>query len=225
MIKSNQPVKKALPETTIERLSEYRRSLIRLVKENARPHIFSHELARLHSITAVQVRRDMMLIGYTSDASKGYEIEALVLCISEILDASEPQNVAIIGMGNLAQAITHYFDGKRPNLQIVMGFDIEPSKVDSDTFGIPCHHIDGFVEKCREYNIDIVILTCPRSVASSLIYPIECANVKGVLNFTSATLELPSNIYVEDYDIITLLEKVAYFSKPAACATSKPNNI
>ena len=215
MTQANMPVKKALPETTIERLSEYRRSLIRLVNEKARPHIFSHELAKLHSITAVQVRRDMMLIGYTSDTSRGYDIEALILFISGILDAQQPQNVAIIGMGNLAQAITHYFDGKRPNLRIVMGFDIEPSKVGSDTFGIPCYHIDQFVDKCREGNIDIAILTCPRSVASSLIYPLAYANVKGVLNFTSATLELPANVYIEDYDIITLLEKVAYFSKPA----------
>ena len=210
---SNTPVRKALPETTIERLSEYRRSLIRSSKENAQTHIFSHDLARLHSITAVQVRRDMMLIGYSSDTSKGYGIDALIQFISKILDSSEPQNVAIIGMGNLAQAITHYFDGKGHNLEIVMGFDIDADKIGSDTFGVPCYHIDDFVDKCRENNVEIAILTCPRSVASSLNYPLAYANVKGVLNFTSATLELPSNVYVEDYDIIKLLEKVAYFSK------------
>lgn len=207
------PVRKALPETTIERLSDYRRSLTRISRENAQTYIFSHDLARLHSITAVQVRRDMMLIGYSGDTSRGYDIEALIQFISNILDSSEPQNVAIIGMGNLAQAIAHYFDGKGHNLEIIMGFDIDTNKIGSDTFGVPCYHIDEFVEKSRESNVEIVILTCPRSVASSLNYPLAYANVKGVLNFTSATLELPSNVYVEDYDIIKLLEKVAYFSK------------
>jgi redox-sensing transcriptional repressor len=39
------------------------------------------------------------------------------------------------------------------------------------------------------------------------------SGVRGVLNFTSAYLNFPPEIYVEDYDIITLLEKVAYFVK------------
>ena len=37
--------------------------------------------------------------------------------------------------------------------------------------------------------------------------------IKGVLNFTSKPLNLPHGIVVENYDITTLLEKVAYFVK------------
>ena len=39
--------------------------------------------------------------------------------------------------------------------------------------------------------------------------------IKGVLNFTSAPLNFPQGIVVENYDITTLLEKVAYFVKVA----------
>ena len=46
-----------IPEKTIERLSEYRRVLLRL-KDNGRTHLFSHTLAEKLGITAVQVRRD-----------------------------------------------------------------------------------------------------------------------------------------------------------------------
>ena len=55
----------SLPGKTVERLSEYRRTLLSCLSEK-RNFIFSHDLAsRLH-ITAVQVRRDLMLIGYSS---------------------------------------------------------------------------------------------------------------------------------------------------------------
>lgn len=203
---------KVLPETTIERLSEYRRTLLRLAKDN-RTHIFSHELGGMHSISAVQVRRDLMLIGFSRDTNRGYDVALLAKFISDILDSEEPQNVAVIGVGNLAQAITHYFNGKRTKLKIVAGFDIDKKKIGYEIMGIKCFAIDEFVERCAELNIKIVLLTCPRSVATQMQGVIEQAGIRGVLNFTSASLNLNNDIYVEDYDIITLLEKVAYFSK------------
>ena len=54
-----------LPGKTVERLSEYRRTLLVCLSEN-RNYIYSHELASMLHITAVQVRRDLMLIGYSS---------------------------------------------------------------------------------------------------------------------------------------------------------------
>ncbi len=66
-----------LPEKTVERLSEYRRTLLECLTRG-KTHIFSHELARLHNITAVQVRRDLMLIGYSSLKKKGYDAKELV---------------------------------------------------------------------------------------------------------------------------------------------------
>ncbi len=59
----------ALPGKTVERLSEYRRALLECLAEK-RNFIFSHHLAASLHITAVQVRRDLMLIGYSSATQK-----------------------------------------------------------------------------------------------------------------------------------------------------------
>jgi redox-sensing transcriptional repressor len=48
-----------------------------------------------------------------------------------------------------------------------------------------------------------------------VVLPIINAGIRGVLNFTSAPLNFPQGIVVENYDITTLLEKVAYFVKVA----------
>ena len=37
--------------------------------------------------------------------------------------------------------------------------------------------------------------------------------IKGILNFTTIPLNVPSGVYLEEYDMITSIEKVAYFVK------------
>ena len=85
---------KSLPEKTIERLSEYRRTLHRCLDEG-KTHIFSHELANMHNITAVQVRRDIMFIGYASQGRRGYDIRELIGVIAGIMDPSDVLNLAL----------------------------------------------------------------------------------------------------------------------------------
>ena len=137
----------------------------------------------------------------------------LIDFIGTILDSSAGLNVGVIGMGNLAQAVTHYFNGKRSKLRITAAFDVDPGKVGHTVAGVPCYHMETFAETARRLDIRIVILTSPSSVAAGMVEPITEAGIRGVLNFTSTPLNFPDDIYVEDYDIITLLEKVAYFSK------------
>ena len=201
-----------IPEKTIERLSEYRRTLLSC-HEQGITHIFSHILAGIHGITAVQVRRDLMLIGFSSDTKKGYDVEVLIDFISEILDNPNVVNIGVIGIGHLGQALTKYFNGRRSKLSIVASFDVDPEKVGKAIDGIPCYDMNEFENKVAEHDIKIVILSSPTGVASELVLPIINAGIKGVLNFTSKPLNFPRGIFVENYDITTVLEKVAYFVK------------
>ena len=154
-----------------------------------------------------------MLIGFSSDTKKGYDVEVLIDFISSILDSRNPVNIAVIGMGHLGQAITKYFNGKGLKLKIIAAFDVDPEKVGKEVDHIPCYHMDRFEELVEDFDINIVILSSPTNVASELVVPIINAGIKGVLNFTSKPLNFPRGIVVENYDITTLLEKVAYFVK------------
>ena len=201
-----------IPEKTIERLSEYRRTLLSCHRQGI-THVFSHVLAGIHGITAVQVRRDLMLIGFSSDTKKGYDVQVLIEYISNILDSPTPMNIAVLGMGHLGQAITKYFNGKGLKLKITTAFDVDPEKVGKIIDGIPCYHMDTFEKEVEDKDISIVIVSSPTKVAPTLVLPIINAGIKGVLNFTSTPLNFPQGIVVENHDITTLLEKVAYFVK------------
>ena len=137
----------------------------------------------------------------------------LIDFINNILDSESTVNIAIIGMGHLAQAITKYFNGKGLKLRIIASFDIDPRKVGHVIDDIPCYHMDEFEDRVERLDISIVIVSSPTEVASGAGRTHNQCRHQGVLNFTSAPLHFPQGIVVENYDITTILEKVAYFVK------------
>jgi redox-sensing transcriptional repressor len=206
---------KKLPGKTVERLSEYRRALLGSLAEN-RSYIFSHEMAALLHITAVQVRRDLMLIGYGSVMRKGYDIRELIKTIGDIIDAQDGLNVAVIGLGNLGRAVTGYFKGKRTKLNVVATFDVDPQKVDKVISGVKCYHLDDLKRLIDDLDISIAVLTVPPDQARKVASLIVSQGIRGILNFTTVSLNVPENVHLEEFDMITSIEKVAYFVKENA---------
>ena len=62
-------------------------------------------------------------------------------------------------------------------------------------------------------NIAIGIITVPFERASETANRLVNAGITGILNFSSKPLNLPGHVYLEEYDMITSLEKVAYHTK------------
>ncbi len=203
---------KHLPHKTIERLSQYRRALL-LCHEKGKSHIYSHEIAKIQHITAVQVRRDLMLIGYTGTLRKGYNVKELIDLIGIIIDSEDGLHVAIIGMGNLGRALINYFAGKRSKLNIVAGFDTNPDKIGNTMSGVPCYSIEDMAKIVLENDIKIGILTVPADHAVATADLLVKAGIKGILNYTPKPVNVPKEVYLEEYDMITTLEKVAFYVK------------
>lgn len=201
-----------LPDKTVERLSQYRRNLL-ISLSKGKEFIFSHEIAQLLHITPVQVRRDIMLIGYNGTLRKGYDVKELIELIGRIIDTDNGQNVCIMGLGNLGKAILKYFSGKRPKLKILATFDTNTEKIGQLYAGVPVFHVEELKQKVEEMNISIGIITVPFDKANETAEHLVEAGIRGILNFSSKPLNLPDHVYLEEYDMITSLEKVAYHTK------------
>ncbi len=201
-----------LPDKTVERLSQYRRALLNYLS-GGKHHIFSHEIANLLHITAVQVRRDIMLIGYTGTLRQGYDAKELIDIIGKIIDTKEGQKVAVIGIGNLGRAIMGYFSGKRTRLTIVAAFDSNPEKVDRIYAGVPCYHSEKMMEIVRNEGISIAVISVPGEFAERVAQDLIMSGIKGIVNFSPKPLNVPQHVYLQEFDMLTMLEKVAYFVK------------
>jgi redox-sensing transcriptional repressor len=61
--------------------------------------------------------------------------------------------------------------------------------------------------------IEIGIITVPAQNASQTANELVAAGIKGLLNYTPKPIDVPDYVYLEEYDMITTLEKVAFYVK------------
>jgi redox-sensing transcriptional repressor len=204
--------KNKLPPRTVERLSKYRRLLSKF-KAAEEHFIFSHDLAHSLNLTSVQVRRDLMLIGISGNHRRGYQVNELMELISTIIDTESGQNIAIVGMGNLGAAVTNFIKKSDTKMNILAGFDIDVSKVGKEVAEVKCYHINTITEKIIELNIEIAVLTVSTDAVVDITKLLVEAGIRGILNFTSVHLDVPNEVYLKNYDIITSLEEIGFFIK------------
>ncbi len=199
-----------LPSNTVERLSLYRRKLLYYYPGD-KPFIHSHRLANLLKINPAHVRRDLMLIGFSGDVHKGYDIKKLIKKVGEAIDGPTYQKIAFVGIGDMGRAVAEYFNSDHSKLEIAVTFRLreEPKEQFPE---VHCYNISKMKDIIKQENIELVVLAVPRSRAQEIASQIIDTNVKGILNFTSVHIEAPEGVYVENFDIISRLEKLAYFT-------------
>jgi redox-sensing transcriptional repressor len=144
---------------------------------------------------------------------KGYDARELIDVISKLLDHKNGLNVIVIGMGNLGRAVTTYFTGKRPKLNIVATFDVDSNKTNRVISGVNCYHIKDLKDMIKTNKISIAIITSPPETTATIAESLVAAGIKGILNFTTTPVNVPESIFLEEFDMITSIEKVAYFVK------------
>ena len=203
---------KEIPEKTIERIILYRGLLIQ-ARPDAEPGIFSHQLARMAGFSSAQVRRDLMEIGYSGSPAHGYQREALIHSIGTMVDPAGREEVALAGIGYIGRAILAYFQGRSTHLEITAAFDVDPEKVDRVIHGCRCHPVDQMERIVRDRGIRIGILCVPADQAQSVADGFVAGGAKGILNYAPTRLQLPDDVYVENRDMITSVEKVAFFAR------------
>jgi redox-sensing transcriptional repressor len=116
-------------------------------------------------------------------------------------------------MGNLGRAITGYFRGKRTNLNVIAAFDIDPQKVDKVVAGVKCYPIDQIRKLKSELEITIAVLTVPPDQAVTVTALLVGNGIKGIMNFTTVPLNVPDNVHLEEFDMITRLKRLLTLSR------------
>lgn len=197
---------------TVSRLSRYRR-LLRTLQTDGIESIYSHELARHAVVTAAQVRRDLMAIGYSGSPNKGYDVTACAESISHFLDGSVRQDMALVGVGNLGHAVLAHFADESPSVRIVVAFDVDPGLTGTTIHQVRCFDASLMERIVREHGVQIAVLAVPGDVAQEAAETLVRAGVKSLISFASTPLAVPADIFVEYMDITAALESAAYFAR------------
>ncbi|MEZ4999964.1 MAG: hypothetical protein R2727_04630 [Bacteroidales bacterium] len=80
--------------------------------------------------------------------------------------------------------------------------------------GLKCFLMEDMESVMKENTITIAILTVPIACSQAVAEEAVRYGIRGILNFTTVSLNMPPDVYLEEYDMITSIEKViAYFAK------------
>jgi len=152
-----------------------------------------------------------MAIGYTGNPARGYAVGDLIRSIDGLFENKRDQKAALVGIGKLGRAILTYIALRKTQPVIVAAFDSDPAKAQGDIAGCPCHPLDTLPAVISREGITIGIVTVPAEAAQRVADLMLMAGVRGLLNFAPTPLKTPRWAVVENVDITTKLETVAFF--------------
>jgi len=204
------------PYRTIGRLTRYWRTLRDMSFGDTR-YIYSHLLAEKVQVTAAQVRRDLMAVGYTGTPAHGYDVIKLREHIEAFLfpASGEQQKAAIAGVGNFGRALLKFFSGRRPSLKIVASFEADPEKIDRVIGGCRCYPIEKAADVIRDKDITVGIIAVPDGESQYVANIFVEAGIRGIMNFARTPLRTPEGVYVEEIDLAMSMDRVAWFARQA----------
>ncbi len=196
---NNNENKKHISNAVIKRLPRYFRYLRELIKAGIM-RVSSKELADKMGTTASQIRQDLNCFGGFGQQGYGYNVKYLYNEISHILGVDCHFSAIIVGIGNLGKALATNPLFEKRGVKITGLFDIDEHVIGKTYEGITVMDSKKMCDFCKNNNIDIAILTTPKSVAYETALKLAKTGVKGILNFSNAELKLEDypNLHIEN---------------------------
>ena len=200
---------KNISQAVISRLPRYLRYLAEL-KDNNIERVSSNELSQIMNLTASQIRQDFNNFGGFGQQGYGYKVNYLYDEIAKILGLDKTHHLIIIGAGNLGQALANYMNFERRGFHFKGIFDSNEKlhgKKIRDMYVQPMEDLENFV---KENDIDIAVLTIPKTSAVKVAEQLVNYGVKAFWNFAHVDLKVPKDIVVENVHLSDSLMKLSF---------------
>jgi redox-sensing transcriptional repressor len=203
------PSDSTVPKVVVSRLSLYLRELQRLQK-CGQDTISSGQLGTLLGFSDAQVRKDLGFVGQFGYPGVGYRCDELVRAMRDILGTNHPWPVAMVGAGNLGQALLGYRGFGRQNFSIVAAFDADPAKIGQTIQGLRIQPVDELPATVEEKHVRLGMIVVPGPYAQEVADRLVAAGVEGIVNFAPVTLTLPPHVQVVGVDLAIELEQLSF---------------
>ena len=198
-----------ISKAVISRLPRYYRYLGELNDEGVE-RISSQELSELMKVTASQIRQDLNNFGGFGQQGYGYNVKNLYDEIGNILGLDQKHNLILIGAGNLGQALANYVNFEKRGFIIRGIFDQNEAIYGKEIRGIRVRPMEDIKDFMKENDIDIAVLTIPKSGAEKVAKELVSYGIRGIWNFAHIDLNVPDHIEVENVHLSESLMRLSY---------------
>ena len=148
----------------------------------------------------VQVRKDLAKVSEGGRCRTGRSREKLIRDIENYLDNVSPTGTIIVGAGKLGQALLDYSGFEESGLNVMAGFDIEPSARETGS-GKPIYPMSRLESFCRCYNVRIGIIAVPAETAQSVCDTLVANGIHAIWNFAPVQLRVPDYVAVQNENL------------------------
>ncbi|BGE81962.1 redox-sensing transcriptional repressor Rex [Staphylococcus petrasii] len=201
-----------IPRATLKRLPLYYR-FVNTLKTKGIDRVNSKTISEALNIESATIRRDFSYFGELGKKGYGYNIDSLLEFFKSELSDSDDIHIAIVGVGNLGRALLTYNFSIHDEMTITEAFDIDKEIVGQQVGEVKVHHMNDLQQVLETQDINVVILTTPEKVAQKVTDQLVEADVKGILNFTPARVEVPKSVQVHHIDLGIELQSLLFFMK------------
>jgi redox-sensing transcriptional repressor len=206
-----------VPDATVARLATYLRVLGSL-GDRAITTVSSEELAVVAGVNSAKLRKDLSYLGSYGIRGVGYHVGTLTEEIARTLGITVHRSVALIGVGNLGQALAGYAGFASRGFRIAALIDADPARIGTTIRGLVVRDIADLTEIVTEQEIAIAVLATPASVAQDVCDRLVAAGVTSILNFASAVLAVPEHVDVRKVDLAAELQILSFHETRKAAA-------
>lgn len=197
-----------ISKAVIKRLPRYYRYLGEMLN-NGVERISSGELSTKMQVTASQIRQDLNNFGGFGQQGYGYNVQYLYDEIGKILGVNTTHPMIIIGGGNFGHALANYDFSKNGFITKAI-FDIRPELAGTSIRGIPVLMMDELEEFVEEEQIEIAVLTLPKSKVQEAATRLAACGIKALWNFAHLDLDVPKDVVVENVHLVDSLMQLSY---------------
>ncbi len=184
--------------------------------------VSSAELAAAAGVNPAGLRRDLSFLGSHGVRGVGYDSGTLIDEIRRVLGAHHAFGVALIGVGNLGQALAGYggFAGRGFNIAAL--FDVDPAKVGRNVSGLVVEDVASLSTTCAAQSITIGLIATPEGAAQEAADALVSAGIFSILNFAPGLVVVPDGVEVRRVDLALELQMLAFHetSRIAGVASS-----
>lgn len=198
------------PDVVVRRLPLYARSLRYLLRDGVHS-VSSQELGERINVTAAQIRKDLSYFGEFGKQGIGYDVERLLDQIERILGIDRAWAVALIGVGQLGEALLRYEGFREQGMHVAAVFDADPHKVGKTVGGITISHSDEISKILPQRNIQMAILAIPADRAQQVANVLVKANVRAILSYAPTVIQVPDGVWVRYIDPIAILHSMTFY--------------
>jgi redox-sensing transcriptional repressor len=206
-----------VPEATVARLATYLRVLGTLADRGVTT-VSSEELAVAAGVNSAKLRKDLSYLGSYGIRGVGYDVTTLTEEISRTLGLTVHRSVALIGVGNLGQALAGYAGFATRGFQIAALLDADPGRIGSHIRGLTVRDIADLAEVVSDHGITIGVLAVPSASAQDVCDRLVDAGVTSILNFAPVVLSVPGHVHLRKVDLAAELQILSFHETRKAAA-------